>query len=207
VLRVLVACLCLDTRAGLAGSLGAPLKTGLYVQRSVVERLYAASAIHDPGSDPRIPCVVAPESAVLCSPALASYLGMRDPEAARVVNFTVHAGDRKAAKCVMGDSCRGQIDAISHLTHAMSDDLFHVEFHSATAVAKGFDAFVQEVCIPGSNAPFGPRSPGIPSALHHLRLLVVQKLKTSDPVIVVLEAPHPWIDRHVARSIAAAASP
>ncbi len=196
--------LSLDARAGLAGSLGAPLKTGLYVQRSVVERLYAASAIHDPGSDPRIPCVVALNSAVLCSPALASYLGMRDPEAARVVNFTVHAGDND---CVMGDSCRGQRDAISNLTHAMSDDLFHVEFHSASAVAKGFDAFVQEVCIPESNAPFWPHSPGIPSASHHLRRLVVQKLKTSDPVIVVLEAPHPWIDRQVARSIAAAASP
>ena len=148
-----VACLFLDARAGLAGSLGAPLKTGLYVQRSVVERLYAASAIHDPAADPRIPCVVAPESAILCSPAMASYLGMRDPAAARVVDFTVHAGDNN---CVMGDSCRGQRDAISNLTRAMSDDLFHVEFHSATAAAKGFDAFVQEVCIAESNAPFGP---------------------------------------------------
>jgi hypothetical protein len=87
---------------------------------------------------------------------LASYLGMRDPEAARVVDFTVHAGDND---CVMGDSCRGQRDAISNLTHAMSDDLFHVEFHSATAVAKGFDAFVQEVCIAELNAPFGSVGP------------------------------------------------
>ena len=148
--------LSLDARAGLAGSLGAPLKTGLYVQRSVVERLYAASAIHDPGSDPRIPCVGALDSAVLCSPALASYLGMRDPEAARVVNFTVHAGDNR---CVTGDSCRGQRDAISNLTRAMSDDLFHVEFHSATAAAKGFEAFVQEVCIAELNAPFGSVGP------------------------------------------------
>ena len=78
---------------------------------------------------------------------------MRDPAAARVVDFTVHAGDNN---CVMGDSCRGQRDAISNLTRAMSDDLFHVEFHSATAAAKGFDTFVQEVCIAGLNARFGP---------------------------------------------------
>ena len=142
---MVIACLCLDARAGLAGTLGAPLKTGLYVQRSVIERLYAAPAKHDACS--------AQELAFLCSPALASYLGMRDPEAARVVNFTVHAGDNR---CVTGDSCRGQRDAISNLTQAMSDDLFHVEFHSATAAAKGFDTFVQEVCIAGLNARFGP---------------------------------------------------
>jgi hypothetical protein len=68
---------------------------------------------------------------------------MRDPEAAEAVGFTVHADGNK---CVYGDSCQGQRDAVSNLTHAMSD-LFHVQFHSVTAKAKSLEGFVLEVGV------------------------------------------------------------
>jgi hypothetical protein len=76
-----------------------------------------------------------------CSPALSGYRGMRDREAAKTVGHTVHASDNA---CVYGDSCRGQRDTISNLTQEMSD-MFHVEFHAATAKAKSFREFIKEV--------------------------------------------------------------
>jgi hypothetical protein len=69
---------------------------------------------------------------------------MRDPEAAKAVGFTVHAGINN---CVYGDSCQGQRDEVSNLTRAMTNDLFHVDFHSVTANTKTFEAFVQEVRV------------------------------------------------------------
>ena len=83
----------------------------------------------------RIPCVVD-------SPALSGYRGMRDPEAAKAVGATVHAWYEP---CVKGDSCQGQRDEISNLTHAMSEGLFHVEFHSQQI--KSWHAFAKEVRV------------------------------------------------------------
>ncbi len=83
---------------------------------------------------------------ISCSPALAGYLGMRDPEAAKFVDFTVHTDSNdNNGNCVYGDSCQGLADEISNLTRAMSE-LFHVEFHAATATEKSFAEFVEEVC-------------------------------------------------------------
>ena len=39
---------CNSARSRLAGSLGAPLRTGFYVQQRVVDRLYATCALHKP---------------------------------------------------------------------------------------------------------------------------------------------------------------
>jgi hypothetical protein len=130
-----------------AGSMGAPLRTGFYVQQSVVDRLYAlppgkpsaASEIFGPGP---WHALAWHNAAASCSPALASHRGMRHHEAAEAVGFTVHAGDHS---CMRGDSCPQQRDAISNLTRAMSDGLFRVEFHSATAKAKAYRDFINEV--------------------------------------------------------------
>jgi hypothetical protein len=70
---------------------------------------------------------------------------MRDPEAAKAVDFTVHAGENN---CITGDTCKGQKDPISNLTQAMSADIFRVEFHAATSKAKPLAGVIQEVqCI------------------------------------------------------------
>jgi hypothetical protein len=131
----------------MAGSLAAPSRTGFYVQQSVVDRLYAlppgkpsaASEIFGPGP---WHALAWHNAAASCSPALASHRGMRHHEAAEAVGFTVHAGDHS---CMRGDSCPQQRDAISNLTRAMSDGLFRVEFHSATAKAKAYRDFINEV--------------------------------------------------------------
>ncbi len=80
--------------------------------------------------------------AVSRSPALSGYRGMRDPEAAEAVDFTVHADEND---CITGDTCKGQRDRISNLTQAMSADIFRVEFHAATSKAKPLAGFIQEV--------------------------------------------------------------
>jgi hypothetical protein len=71
---------------------------------------------------------------------------MRDPEAAKFVDFAVHTDSNAGnGNCVYGDSCQGLADEISNLTRAMSK-LFHVEFHAATAKEKSYTKFVEEVC-------------------------------------------------------------
>jgi hypothetical protein len=135
----------ISARSRLAGSLGVPRRTGFYVQQSVVDRLYAASAQHEPFARPFHLLNSGLEPAVSRSPALSGYRGMRDPEAAEAVDFTVHAGEND---CITGDTCKGQKDPISNLTQAMSADIFRVEFHAATSKAKPLAGFIQEVqCI------------------------------------------------------------
>ena len=87
-------------------------------------------------------CPYGLEPAVSCSPALAGYRGMRDPDAAKAVDFTVHAGEND---CITGDTCKGQRDPISNLTQAMSENIFRVEFHTATSKAKPLAGVIQEV--------------------------------------------------------------
>ena len=137
---------CLPSFA-MAGSLAAPSRRGFYVQQSVVDRLYAlpsgkpSAASETFGSGPWH-ALAWHNAAASCSPALASHRGMRHHEAAEAVGFTVHAGDNP---CMRGDSCRQQRDAISNLTRAMSNGLLRVEFHSATAKAKAYRDFINEV--------------------------------------------------------------
>ena len=73
---------------------------------------------------------------------MSGYRGMRDPEAAEAVDFTVHAGEND---CITGDTCKGQRDPISNLTQAMSENIFRVEFHAATSKAKPLAGVIQEV--------------------------------------------------------------
>jgi hypothetical protein len=120
---------------------------------------------------------------------------MRDPEASKAVGFTVHAGINN---CVYGDSCQGQRDEVSNLTRAMTNDLFHVDFHSVTANTKTFEAFVQEVRVCALVLSLSPIQ-RLAACLqpHLLHLLAVQKLESGNPVVFVLTAPHPWIDKQV----------
>jgi hypothetical protein len=67
---------------------------------------------------------------------------LRDPEAAKAVDFTVHAGENG---CITGDTCKGQRDPISNLTQAVSENIFRVEFHTATSKAKPLEGFIHEV--------------------------------------------------------------
>ena len=67
---------------------------------------------------------------------------MRDPDAAKAVDFTVHAGEND---CITGDTCKGQRDPISNLTQAISENIFRVEFHTATSKAKPLAGVIQEV--------------------------------------------------------------
>jgi hypothetical protein len=89
----------------------------------------------------------------ICSPALAGHRGLKDTDTAKYLGNTLHY---KEDACLLGDSCVGQTDFITALMMAMSDGLYHVEYHLATSKTPSYRSFVLEVAFDFSLASIHP---------------------------------------------------